>query len=81
MKNLAEQKDVLRIVQQTLPQIDFSTERLLVDDGVLDSFSVMLLISALSMEYDIIFDVDNLTPENFNSISAITGTIRRLQQV
>lgn len=31
------------------------------------------------MEYDVIFDLNELTPENLNSIDAIVETVKRLR--
>lgn len=71
---------ILEILQEVLPQIDFEGSDSLVDDGILDSLSIVTLVSTISMEYDIIFDLDELTPENLNSIDAIIDTVKRLQR-
>ena len=71
---------VLEILTKALPKVDFESSNELVDDGILDSLSITVLVSELSMEYGIIFDLDELTPENFNSIDSIVETIKRLQK-
>lgn len=71
---------ILEILRKALPQIDFESSDSLVDDGILDSLSIVTLVSELSMEYDIIFDLNELTPENLNSIDAIVETIQKLQK-
>ena len=70
---------ILEVLGTALPQIDFTTPAALVDDGLLDSLSVVTLISELSMEFGIVFDLDELTPENLNTIDAITETVKRLK--
>ena len=70
---------ILKIMQTALPRIDFTASDSLVDDGILDSLSIVTLISELSMEYNIIFDLNELTPENLNSIDAIVDTVQKLQ--
>ena len=71
---------ILEIMETALPQIDFTSSDSLVDDGILDSLSIVTLISELSMEYHVIFDLNQLTPENLNSIESIIDTVKRLQK-
>lgn len=71
---------ILEILGDALPQIDFLSSDSLVDDGILDSLSIVTLVSELSLEYGIIFDLAELTPENLNSIDAIVETVQKLQQ-
>ena len=71
---------VITTLEKELPGIDFLISDSLVDDGILDSLTIVTMISALSMEFGIMFDLDELTPENLNSIEAITNTIEKLQR-
>ena len=70
---------ILEILADALPQIDFTASDSLVDDGTLDSLSIVTLVSELSLEYGVIFDLEELTPENLNSIDAIVETVKSLQ--
>lgn len=72
-------EQILNLLKDALPQIDFTASQRLVDDGILDSLSIITLVSELSMEFDIEFDLDQLEPKNLNSIDAIVGTVRQLQ--
>ena len=69
---------VLNVLKNALPQIDFESSNALVDDGILDSLSIVTLVSELSMEFGVIFDLDELTPENLNSLDDIVNTIQKL---
>ena len=71
---------ILEILAEVLPQIDFTASDSLVDDGILDSLSIVTLVSELSMEFDVVFDMDQLEPENLNSIDAIVETVKSLQE-
>lgn len=71
---------ILEILGEALPQIDFTSSDALVDDGILDSLSIVTLVSELSMEYGVVFDMAELTPENLNSIDAIVETVKKLQE-
>ena len=70
---------ILSLLEEALPQIDFTASDKLVDDGILDSLSIVTLVSELSMEFGVKFDFTKLTPENLNSIDAIVETVKELQ--
>ena len=72
-------EQILALVEEVLPQIDFTASDRLVDDGFLDSLSIVTLVSELSMEFGVKFDMDELMPENLNSIDAIVETVKKLQ--
>ncbi len=71
---------VLKLCKEVLPNIDFTASDKLVDDGILDSISIVTLVSELSLEFGVEFNLDNLEPENMNSIDAIVKTIETLQE-
>ena len=71
---------ILELLSDALPQIDFTSSDSLVDDGILDSLSIVALISELSMEFGVTFDMENLMPEHLNSIDAIVETVQNLQK-
>lgn len=50
----------------------------LVDGGYIDSFELMLLVSLLSERFQIRIGVDDIRPENFNSIDAVSAMVDRL---
>ncbi len=73
-------KKILELVEEVLPQIDFTASNSLVDDGLLDSISIVTLVSELSMEFDVVFDMNELEPADLNSLDAIVETVLRLQK-
>lgn len=70
---------LLEILSQIRSDIDFDKEKALVDDGVLDSFDIVSIVSELGMEYDIDISIDDMTAENFNSAEAMFEMITRIQ--
>lgn len=70
---------LLKILEGIRPDVDFTSETRLMDDGILDSFDVVSIISELNDEYDITIRVNELNPENFNSAEAIMKMIERLK--
>lgn len=72
-------EQILALLEEVLPQIDFTSSDSLVDDGILDSISIVTMVSELSMEFGVTFDLNELTPENLNSLDAIVATVQNLQ--
>lgn len=72
-------EQILKILGEALPQIDFTSSDSLVDDGILDSLAIVTLVSELSMEFGVLFNLEDLKAENLNSIDAIVNTVKELQ--
>lgn len=70
---------LLKILNDIRPDVEFENETSLMDDGVLDSFDIVTIISELNDEFDIHIRVTHLLPENFNSIGAILALVNKLQ--
>ncbi len=72
-------ENLLDILNEIRPDVDFTNEKKLIDDGILDSFDIISIVSELNDAYDIEIDVEDLEPENFNTIEAMLELIRKLQ--
>jgi acyl carrier protein len=70
---------LLEILEGIRPDVDFANEVKLIDDGILDSFDIVSIISELNDEYDIAIRVTELKPENFNSKEAIMNLVLKLK--
>jgi len=70
---------LLKILTEVRPDIEFENEKKLMDEGVLDSFDVVSIISELNDAFDIHIRVNHLTPENFNSVEAIMALVTTLK--
>lgn len=68
-----------QILHDCCPDIDFEHETNLVDNGILESLDIVMIVNELSENYDIEIVVDDLIPENFNSVQAIYALVQRLQ--
>ncbi|MFR3729323.1 acyl carrier protein [Lacrimispora sp.] len=73
-------KQLLEILNAINPGIDYETEKRLIDDGLLDSFSILSLIPELEDAFDIEITPADMVPENFNSATALWSMINRLQE-
>lgn len=58
--------------------IDFRREEHLIDDGLLQSLDIVMLVGELMAHYGVEITVDDLLPEHFNSAQAMYALIQRL---
>ena len=72
--------ELLELLSEVKEDVDFETEDALIDDGILNSFDILQIISALNEEYDISIPASEIIPENFNSAEALLDMIQRLQE-
>ena len=73
-------EQLMRILEELRPDVDFTVEKTLIDDGVLDSFDIVSLVGELNDNFDIEINVEDLLPENFNSADAMIELIVRMQE-
>ena len=72
-------EELMEILSDLRPDVDFENETKLVTDGILDSFDIISLVSTLNDEFDITIRPANLVPDNFNSAEAMLELIEKLQ--
>ena len=70
-------EQVLALLQENYPEIDFESPADLYDDGILDSLTLVGVISALSAEFNLEIPYEDIIPENFNSVDAIAELVER----
>ena len=72
-------KQIIEILSEICPGIDFETETALIDDSLIDSLDIVAVVTELMEAFDVELGVDDLTPENFNSVEAIEELIESKQ--
>lgn len=65
---------LIDILKELRPDIDIESQSL-VDDGVLDSFDIVTLVGELVDAFSIEIGVEDIIPENFNSVDAMMALI------
>ncbi len=70
---------ILEILESIVPGVDYATEDKLIDSRILDSLSIISLVSELSYEFDVEIDVMDLEPANLNSVDAMVTLVASLQ--
>ncbi len=70
---------ILQILQEVRHDVDFENERKLIDNGVVDSFDLISIVSGLNDEFEIEITADELEAENFNMLDAIVALVESMQ--
>ena len=71
--------ELMKILNEIRPDVDFEKETKLIDGGILDSFDIISIVGELNQTFDIEIEVDDLEAENFNSAQAMWELIQKLQ--
>lgn len=76
---MAIRDEIIEILEVIKKNVDFDKETALVDDGILESLEIVSLVTALSDAFDVDITVNDLVPENFNSVDGMAALIERLE--
>ena len=66
---------LIESLSEICPNVDFRKEKALVDDGLIDSFEIVSIVAEIMDHFEVELDVDDLMPENFNSVEAMMQLI------
>lgn len=72
-------EQLLELLKGIRPDVDFENETALIDDGILDSFDVVSIISEIDEVFGVQIRINELDPENFNSAEAIWNLVQTLK--
>lgn len=73
-------EELLKLLSEIRPDVDFENETALIDDGILDSFDVVSIISELDDVFGVQIRITELDPENFNSLDSIWNLVQSLKK-
>ena len=73
-------EQLLEILRELHPETDFEKETALVDHGILVSFDIVMLITRIEEEFDVVIPAKDIVPENFNSAKALYALIERIAE-
>ena len=68
---------ILAILKEIRMDVDFEHEELLIVDGILDSFDIISIVNEFNNTFEIDIDVEDLEPENFNTVEAMQALIEQ----
>ena len=73
-------EQLLEILKELHPETDFEKETRLVDGGILASFDIVMLITRIEEEFDVVIAAKDILPEHFNSAKALYALIERIAE-
>ena len=62
---------VLKILNEIVSEYDFNKSKNFIEEGILDSFDIVNLVTMLDDEFNISIEGTEVIPENFKSIDSI----------
>ncbi len=71
-------EQLLALLNENFPEIDFTESNALVDDGILESIVLVEIISTISLELGILIPYEEIVPQNFNSLDAMAALLERV---
>ncbi len=73
-------EELMEILQELRPDVNFESEKALITEGILDSFDIVSLVTAVMERFDIEISPIELIPENFDSAESMFALISRLRE-
>ncbi len=73
------ENEIIEILSEMKPGIDFQSQVKLIDDKILTSFDIITLIAELDDSFGVTIGPGELLPEHFNSVPAIAELVESLQ--
>ena len=71
---------LLAILSDLHPEVDFTSNNELIDDGILDSLDIVTIVTEIDSEFGVTIPAEEIIPENFNSAEALMALITRLDE-
>lgn len=69
-------EQIIKILTELRPEFDFTQEGVnFIEEGMLDSFDMVNLVSELDANYGISIDGVDILPENFATVDAIVALL------
>ena len=68
---------IVRILSELRPEFDFNEPLNFIEEGMLDSFDIINLVTALDSEFGISIDGMDVLPDNFSSVERIEALLKK----
>lgn len=74
-----EREIIEKILKRVKPTADLYDVTNIIDGGYLDSLELLGLITSLMEEFSVEIGIEDISPENFNSVKAMADLVKRLK--
>lgn len=71
--------EIIAILKELHPDVDYETNTALVDDRIIDSFDIISIVAEIDDRLDVQIPAEEIIPENFNSAKALAALVARLE--
>lgn len=75
---MTTKEQILAILKEVKPTKSLEDVADIIEGGYIDSFELMSIIASFSDKFGIEITIEDLVPENFNSVEAMTQMVDRL---
>lgn len=73
-------ESIIGILNSLRPEFDFSQGSNFIEEGMLDSFDIVNLVSELEDKFGIVIDGVDILPENFSSVDNIEALVLKSEK-
>lgn len=70
-------EQIIAILSELRPEFDFTQSTNFIDEGMLDSFDVVTLVTTLDEKFGISISGTDILPENFESVEKIEALLMK----
>ncbi len=74
---MEDRQRLLALLQDVRDDVDFAGETALIQDGLIDSLDITVLIAAIDDAFGVHIRVADIEPENFDSVDAMLRLIKQ----
>jgi len=71
--------EIIAILKELHPDVDYETNTSLVDDRIIDSFDIISIVAEIDDRLDVQIPAEEIVPENFNSAKALADLVKKLE--
>lgn len=73
------EQEILDILHEVNPYITIDTNSKLIEEDILDSMGILVLITELESKYHITVPLENIKPEDFETVSSVMKLVEKLR--
>jgi acyl carrier protein len=73
-------EQLLALLDEIRPDVEFEKETKLIDDGILDSFDIISIVQEMNDTFGVKIKANELQPDNFNTVDAMIELIEKLKR-
>lgn len=74
---MTDRERLLTLLREIREEVDFERQTALVDDGVLDSLDITVLVAEMEDSFGITLPLGEIEPENFNTVEDMLALLER----